>query len=67
MSQGSGHIDLRKSRSAPQANVKRLLAYSSIAHANYLLIGVNGLSRLAISALTIATNQRNISAFLSLL
>ena len=36
----AAHFDLRKSRGLPQTNLKRLLAYSSIAHAGYLLIGV---------------------------
>ena len=37
--------DLRKPRGASANNLKRLLAYSSIAHAGYLLIGVVSFSR----------------------
>jgi len=35
----------------PQRNLKRLLGYSSIAHAGYLLLGIAALSNLGISAL----------------
>ncbi|MGC8684423.1 MAG: NADH-quinone oxidoreductase subunit N [bacterium] len=35
----------------PQNNIKRLLAYSSIAHAGYMLIGLTIISRNAISAI----------------
>ena len=38
----------------PQTNLKRLLAYSSIAHAGYLLIGVVALSGVAVSYYLVA-------------
>ena len=38
----------------PQSNLKRLLAYSSIAHAGYLLIGIVSLSGVATSFYLVA-------------
>jgi NADH-quinone oxidoreductase subunit N len=38
----------------PQTNLKRLLAYSSIAHAGYLLVGVVALSGIAVSYYLVA-------------
>jgi NADH-quinone oxidoreductase subunit N len=50
----------------PQTNVKRMLAYSSIAHAGYILIGVVAANQTGLSAIlfyTVAYALMNIGAF----
>lgn len=50
----------------PQRNVKRLLAYSSIAHAGYALIGIVAFSRLGVASVVfymLAYTLTNLAAF----
>jgi NADH:ubiquinone oxidoreductase subunit 2 (subunit N) len=46
MAGGAGLHDHRQFRRALQTNVKRLLAYSSIAHAGYVLVALTARSEI---------------------